>query len=63
MLTASVLGVAGGSSAACAQSTAATAAPPASLPTIAINNVTRHGLFYAGGKYVGELAPDKESTR
>ena len=29
---------------------------------MALNNVARHGFFYAGGKYVGELGPDKEST-
>jgi hypothetical protein len=62
MLTALVLVVAGGSSAANAQSAAAKAAPAASIATIAINNVARHGFFYAGGRYVGELGPDKEST-
>jgi hypothetical protein len=62
MLTALVFGVAGGSSAAYAQSTAAKAAPAASIPTITINNVARHGFFYAGGKRVGELGPGKEST-
>jgi pimeloyl-ACP methyl ester carboxylesterase len=53
--------VGGGSSAAHAQS-AAKAAPAASIPAIALNNVARHGFFYAGGKYVGELGPDREST-
>ena len=62
MLTVLVFGVAGGSSAACAQSTAAKGAPAASIPTITINSVARHGFFYAGGKYVGELGPDKESS-
>ncbi|HLG58151.1 MAG TPA: alpha/beta fold hydrolase [Vicinamibacterales bacterium] len=40
---------------------AAKAVPP-SIPTVALNNVARHGFFYAGGKYVGELGADKEST-
>src|SRR5436309_10521480 len=42
--------------------TAPKAAPPAGIPAIAINNVARQGFFYAGGRYVGELGPDKEST-
>jgi hypothetical protein len=50
------------SAAANAQTAASKAAPGASIHTIAINNVARHGFFYAGGKYVGELGPDKEST-
>ena len=45
-----------------AQSSASKAAPPASIPTVALNNIARHGFFYAGGKYVGELGPNKEST-
>jgi pimeloyl-ACP methyl ester carboxylesterase len=45
-----------------AQSTVQKAAPPASIPTVSLNNVARHGFFYAGGKYVGELGADKEST-
>jgi pimeloyl-ACP methyl ester carboxylesterase len=45
-----------------AQSAASRAAPPASIPTVSLNNVARHGFFYAGGKYVGELGPNKEST-
>ena len=44
-----------------AQTPAAKAAP-ASIPTVSLGNVARHGFFYAGGKYVGELGPDKEST-
>src|SRR6195256_4545892 len=40
----------------------ASAAPPASIPTVALNNVARHGFFYAGGKYVGQLGPNKEAT-
>ena len=44
-----------------AQSAAAKAAPSA-IPTVELNHVARHGFFYAGGKYVGELGPDKEST-
>ena len=37
-------------------------AVPSSIPTVALDNVARHGFFFAGGKYVGELGPDKEST-
>ncbi len=48
-------------SGASAQSAAAKAAPPG-IPTVSLNNVARHGFFYAGGKYVGELGADKEST-
>jgi hypothetical protein len=44
-----------------AQSAAAKAVP-STIPTVALNNVARHGFFYAGGKYVGELGEDKEST-
>src|SRR5437773_591285 len=44
-----------------AQSAAAKAAAP-SIPTVALNNVARHGFFYAGGKYVGQLGEAKEST-
>jgi pimeloyl-ACP methyl ester carboxylesterase len=44
-----------------AQSAAAKAAPP-SIPTVSLQNVARHGFFYAGGKYVGELGADKEAT-
>jgi hypothetical protein len=35
--------------------------PPA-IPTVALDNVARHGIFFVGGKYVGELGPNKEST-
>src|SRR5205809_1031601 len=45
-----------------AQTVVSKAAPPASIPTVSLNNVARHGFFYAGGKYVGELGPGKEST-
>src|SRR5438132_13326676 len=38
------------------------AAPPVSIPTMSLTNVARHGFFYAGGTYVGELGPNKEST-
>jgi pimeloyl-ACP methyl ester carboxylesterase len=41
---------------------AASKAAPSSIPTVSLNNVARHGFFYAGGKYVGELGPDKEAT-
>ena len=37
-------------------------AVPSSIPTVALDSVARHGFFYAGGKYVGELGPQKEST-
>jgi|SoiMetStandDraft_2_1073263.scaffolds.fasta_scaffold05157_2 pimeloyl-ACP methyl ester carboxylesterase len=37
-------------------------AVPSSIPTVALDGVARHGFFYAGGKYVGELGPQKEST-
>ena len=40
---------------------AAKAAPPA-IPTVSLNNVARHGFFFAGGKYVGELGDEKEAT-
>ena len=33
-------------------------APPASIPTVPLDNVARHGFFYAGGQYVGD--PGKE---
>ncbi len=29
-------------------------APPDSIPTVALDNVARHGYFYVGGEYVGE---------
>jgi pimeloyl-ACP methyl ester carboxylesterase len=45
-----------------AQSAASKAAPPAAIPKVSLNNVARHGFFYAGGKYVGELGEEKEST-
>jgi len=62
IFTALVLAVVGAGGDASAQSTASRAAPPASIPTISLNNVARHGFFYAGGRYVGELGPEKEST-
>ena len=37
-------------------------AVPASIPTVALDKVARHGFFFAGGKYVGELGAGKEST-
>ena len=45
-----------------AQSATSKAAPPAAIPKVSLNNVARHGFFYAGGKYVGELGEEKEST-
>src|SRR5688572_8808059 len=44
------------------QSAAARATPPSTIPTVSLTNVARHGFWYAGGKYVGELGEDKEST-
>ena len=55
-----VIGLAG-SAHAQAQSHAARAVP-STIPTVALDNVGRHGFFVAGGKYVGELGPNKEST-
>ncbi len=37
---------------------ASLATPPSAIPTFPIQNIARHGFFYAGGKYVGE--PGKE---
>jgi pimeloyl-ACP methyl ester carboxylesterase len=54
--------VGGAISEAIAQSATSKAAPPASIPKVSLNNVARHGFFYAGGKYVGELGEEKEST-
>ena len=54
-LVVAVLGV-------CPDTNAQIGAPPASIPAVALDKVARHGFFYAGGKYVGELGPDKEST-
>src|SRR5688500_16847106 len=51
----------GGLVADAAAQTAPRAVPP-TIPTVALNSVARHGFFYAGGKYVGELGDDKEST-
>lgn len=60
---AALVAVVGGSpSSADAQSGASKAAPPASIPTVSLNNVARQGFFYVGGSYVGELGPGKEST-
>src|SRR5688500_6824699 len=44
------------------QSAAARATPPSTIPTVSLTNVARHGFWYAGGKYVGELGEEKEST-
>ena len=44
-----------------AQAPVSRAVPP-SMPTVALDGVARHGFFFAGGKYVGELGADKEST-
>ena len=56
-----VIALAGSSSYVEAQSHASRAVPPA-VPTVALDNVARQGFFFAGGKYVGELGPTKEST-
>ena len=45
-----------------AQTAASKAAPNSNIPTVSMANVARHGFYYAGGKYVGELGDDKEST-
>src|SRR5688572_17322473 len=44
------------------QTPAARATPNSKIPTVSLANVARHGFYYAGGKYVGELGDDKEST-
>jgi len=40
-------------------SKAASGAPPAAIPTFSTSDLSRTGIFYAGGKYVGE--PGKET--
>jgi len=45
-----------------AQSGASKASPSDAIRTVPLDKVARHAFFYAGGKYVGELGPDKEST-
>jgi len=45
-----------------AQTAAARATPNSKIPTVSLANVARQGFYYAGGKYVGELGDDKEST-
>ena len=45
-----------------AQTAATRATPNSKIPTVSLANVARHGFYYAGGKYVGELGDDKEST-
>jgi pimeloyl-ACP methyl ester carboxylesterase len=40
----------------------ASRAVPSTIPTVALDKIARHGFFFAGGKYVGELGPEKEST-
>jgi pimeloyl-ACP methyl ester carboxylesterase len=40
----------------------AKAAPPASIPTVSFANVARYGIWFAGGRYVGALGENKEST-
>ena len=34
-------------------------AVPSSIPTVALDSVARHGFFFAGGKYVGELGTEQ----
>jgi pimeloyl-ACP methyl ester carboxylesterase len=59
----SVLVILGGPrSDAAAQSAAARATPPSSIPTVALANVARQGFWFAGGRYVGELGEAKEAT-
>jgi pimeloyl-ACP methyl ester carboxylesterase len=62
VLTALIVGVGSGWSDANAQTAASRGAPPASIPTVALDKVARHGFYYAGGTYVGELGTDKEAT-
>ena len=62
MLAVLTLLLAGFGADAAAQSAAAKAAPPPSVPTVPLANVARQGFWYAGGKYVGELGENKEST-
>lgn len=45
-----------------AQSPATRATPNSKIPTVSLSNVARQGFYFAGGKYVGELGDDKEST-
>ena len=45
-----------------AQTAAARATPNSKIPTVSLANVARQGFYYAGGKYVGELGDNKEST-
>jgi pimeloyl-ACP methyl ester carboxylesterase len=54
--------VVGFASSADAQTAASKAAPNSNIPTVSLANVARHGFYYAGGKYVGELGDGKEST-
>jgi pimeloyl-ACP methyl ester carboxylesterase len=54
--------VSGASREAAAQSAASKAAPPTAIPKVSLNNIARHGYFYAGGQYVGEIGPMKEPT-
>jgi pimeloyl-ACP methyl ester carboxylesterase len=62
VLTALVLVVGNASRDVRAQTGTSKAAPPAAVPSVSLNNVARHGFFYAGGKYVGELRADREVT-
>ena len=57
-----LVAVVGGSPDRANAQSASKAAPPASIPTVSLNNVARQGFFYAGGAYVGELGAAKEST-
>lgn len=41
---------------------ASRAAPPPSIPTVALTTVARPRLLYASGKCVGEPCPGQEST-
>src|SRR6195256_2312554 len=61
-LTAIVLVHGGFRQAAPAQSTSSKTAPSPAISTVSLDTVARQGFFYAGGKYVGELGPDKEAT-
>src|SRR5262245_24620364 len=62
VMVATLIALAGLSVDAFAQTPAARATPNSKIPTVSLSNVARQGFYYAGGKYVGELGDDKEST-
>ena len=62
MMSVVMIALVGLASDAAAQSAAARATPTSAIPTVSLANVARHGFWYAGGKYVGELGEEKEAT-